>query len=142
MTNTATINLGTSDIVEIVIGYSKRPPNGDTWQIPIQAIHTALFNIKERFPELLRHLHFSEHPIKPHSLGIESALASAGTTGCVWTDSPRYKNLFITEKMRQGGYREHIENDYPEPEASEQFEALAQAFDQEVAIFESENRAN
>ncbi len=134
------VKLSTSDIVKIIFGYSERPPNGATWRIiPIQAIHTALFNIKGGFPELLKQLRFSEHSIEPHSLGIESALASFYAAEIAGTGLfARKALLLMPEKMRQA-LRKHIENDYPDPEASEQFEALAQAFDQEVAKFESEN---
>lgn len=99
--------------------------------------------VEERFFELLKHLRFSEHPIdEPHSLGIEWAIANSSAGGIFGTGRFRRKALLLVpERMRQA-FRKHLEERYPEeqyPEASEQFEALAQAFDQEVAKFESEN---
>lgn len=125
-----TAKLNALEVVEMIMAYSTLGSDTPFWRVPIQAIHTALKRLKDRYPQPLAGLCFSEHTLKPYSRSIEGAIASLGAAGLVTIENPRFKWLSIKHEDREG-FRTYL--DYLDEQIHSQMCEVARAFDEEIA---------
>ena len=130
--------LNALQIVELLIGLSKLAAKGSDWRGPIQALHTALHELKKRHPELFARVWFAEHTIAPYSRGIDAAIASLGAAGLVRIENPDFKYLLIKGGDREG-FVQHLQH-LPGATLARMRE-VAEEFDEEVGALLPEGEA-
>jgi hypothetical protein len=71
-------------------------------EIPLdtQKIHTAFFEVKKKFPELLDEVLFSTKDVYPYSRELEKVLFRLGASDLISWLNPDFKVLRISEKSK------------------------------------------
>lgn len=116
-------------LIEFLIGYSDFGERGQGGQlhVPVEALHQALDEARQRFPDLLSFISFAPHSLRPQCLGIERALASLGAAGMVSIENPHYRWLSVRND-RRAAFRDHVE--FIPQEQREQLRQVAEIFDE------------
>lgn len=121
--------LGTLAILQVIIAQSTRKDANGDWRVPIQAVHQALAEARNKYPDLLRGVPFSKYSLSPYSPAVESALASLGAAGLVTVENPRFKWLKVAERDREA-FLDNMKK--VDPNALNELKEVIETFDAEV----------
>ena len=89
------------EIVEFLIALGQPEPGDTRWAAPIQAIHSALANLKPSFPELLASVRFSPNTVEPYSRAVDESISSLGAAGLVSVENPDFRWLSVKPGVRE-----------------------------------------
>jgi hypothetical protein len=105
------MNISPNDAVKLMICYSELELNGDFWIVPIDGIHTAIYDLKKEYPDFFHNIKFSNHTLEPYSNAIEATCSSLMASRCIFMDAPDFKRIFMKKEMKDA-LLEHLENEY------------------------------